>query len=79
MEIDEDAFEARQAAVMDETLARMRKADPDLNRIFRVGFVQARDTGRTDELTAQIEQYARTTHEQGRLIDYHRLFAGRDH
>ncbi|MFJ4673016.1 hypothetical protein [Kitasatospora purpeofusca] len=71
-------FETEQHALMDANLARLRQEDADLDRIFEVGFAEAYREGRRGQLRGQLVEYADLTHRQGRLIDYHRLFAGLD-
>ncbi|MEU6233840.1 hypothetical protein [Kitasatospora sp. NPDC047058] len=71
-------FEAEQHRVMDSNLAQLRQADPDLNRIFQVTFGEAHRSGLGDRLRQQLEAYAALTHQQGRMQDYHALFAGLD-
>ncbi|MGW2251383.1 hypothetical protein ACWCXH_14380 [Kitasatospora sp. NPDC001660] len=74
----DDEYEAGQHQVLDANLARLRRTDADLDRIFEIGFTEAHRTGRGDQLRRQLETYAAATHAAGRLLDYHRLFAGTD-
>ncbi|MCG6497628.1 hypothetical protein [Kitasatospora sp. A2-31] len=74
----DDAFETEQHQVMDANLARLRQADPELDRIFRITFSQAHRDGLGTQLRQQLADYAGLTHRQGRLGDYHALFAGTD-
>ncbi|MFF2077116.1 hypothetical protein ACFVXG_20430 [Kitasatospora sp. NPDC058162] len=74
----DDEQTEREHQVLDHNLTWLRRSDPDLNRIFKVGFAEAHRTGRGDELARQLEEYGAVTHRQGRPGDYHQLFVGAD-
>lgn len=74
---EDDRIEREDAALCDANLARIRRIDPDADRIFAVGFTDAyRSPALQDRLTEQVKAYAVAKSDQGRMDLYHALFAG---
>jgi hypothetical protein len=74
---DEEVQERAAAELLDRNFARLRKADPDLDRIFSTTFLDAhRDDRARDRLTEEIKAYATAKHAAGRMDLYNALFAG---
>lgn len=75
----EEAQEQAAAELLDSNLARLRRQDPDLDRIFTASFVTARhDDWQRGRLVAEIQAYATAKHAQNRMDLYEALFAGLD-
>ncbi|MFD7982135.1 hypothetical protein ACFV4M_01980 [Kitasatospora indigofera] len=74
---DDEAYERACAELLDGNLARLRRADPDLDQIFSTTFLDAhRDDRARDRLTEEIKAYAVAKHAAGRMDLYNALFAG---
>ncbi|MDH6125942.1 hypothetical protein [Kitasatospora sp. GP82] len=73
----EEAQERAAAELLDGNLARLRRQDPDLDRIFAIGFMQVHhDQTLSTRMAGQVQAYATAKHAQGRMDLYGALFAG---
>ncbi|MFE2911431.1 hypothetical protein [Kitasatospora indigofera] len=74
---EEQAMERADAEKLDANLGRLRRTDPELDRIFTVTFLAAHhDKHARKRLVEEIEAYAAAKHAAGRMDLYNALFAG---